>query len=96
MTAQHIVSDQFQHTVEDSANRLCSALHTSQTSHSHHQWLDLLINRTITEPRFRIQALRFIDVLPSLEDDQSLAEHLQEYFSSLELPRFAEWLRRGS
>lgn len=54
-------------------------------------WIDALMARTIADEKFRIQALRFIDVLPALDDDSALAEHLQEYFSGLELPQFAEW-----
>jgi Proline utilization A N-terminal domain len=45
----------------------------------HHKWLDLLIARTTSDPNFRIQALHFIDVLPNLNNDQSLTEHLQGY-----------------
>jgi len=49
-------------------------------------WLDALLRRAVADPRFRVQALRFIDVLPSLPDDAALAAHLKEYFSGLELP----------
>ncbi|NOR43736.1 MAG: L-glutamate gamma-semialdehyde dehydrogenase [Gammaproteobacteria bacterium] len=56
-------------------------------------WLDALINHAISDPQFRIQTLRFIDVLPSLDDDIELTRHLQEYFGSLEtpLPELALW-----
>jgi RHH-type proline utilization regulon transcriptional repressor/proline dehydrogenase/delta 1-pyrroline-5-carboxylate dehydrogenase len=49
-------------------------------------WLDALIARTIQDRDFRIQALRFIDVLPALRDDAELAAHLQEYFAQVDLP----------
>jgi len=72
--------------------RLYDAISNSSSAHKHsNQWLELLISRTISDADFRIQCLRFIDVLPSLNDDQILAEHLQEYFSDLQLPRLAEW-----
>ena len=54
-------------------------------------WLDELISRIVSDETFRIQALRFIDTLPALDDDKQLAQHLQEYFSQLELPQFAAW-----
>jgi len=54
-------------------------------------WMDALMARTISDDQFRIQALRFVDVLPTLNNDQALAEHLQEYFAELDLPQFAEW-----
>lgn len=49
-------------------------------------WLDSLITKAISDPQFRIQTLRFIDVLPSLNDDVELTRHLQEYFGNLESP----------
>ncbi len=56
-------------------------------------WLDALVNHAISDPQFRIQTLRFIDVLPSLNDDVELTRHLQEYFGHLEtpLPELAQW-----
>jgi RHH-type proline utilization regulon transcriptional repressor/proline dehydrogenase/delta 1-pyrroline-5-carboxylate dehydrogenase len=49
-------------------------------------WLDRLILQAIDEPGFRVQTLRFIDVLPTLRDDAELVGHLKDYFSGLELP----------
>lgn len=54
-------------------------------------WLDDLLSRIISDETFRIQALRFFDTLPALDDDKQLAQHLQEYFGQLELPQFASW-----
>ncbi|HEX5637942.1 MAG TPA: proline dehydrogenase family protein, partial [Gammaproteobacteria bacterium] len=54
-------------------------------------WLDELLSRIISDETFRIQALRFIDTLPALDDNRQLAQHLQEYFSQLALPQFAAW-----
>ncbi len=92
MAAQHALPDDFQQHVLDCGSRLAAAVSSSTSEASApHKWLELLINQTIAEPDFRVQALRFIDVLPALDDDHSLAEHLQEYFADLELPRLAEW-----
>ncbi|MGB5605307.1 MAG: proline dehydrogenase family protein [Gammaproteobacteria bacterium] len=55
--------------------------------HGGHQgWLDALIARSIQDEDFRVQVLRFIDVLPALRDDTELVHHLQEYFSTVDLP----------
>jgi len=56
-------------------------------------WLDALVNYAISDPQFRLQTLRFIDTLPSLDDDVELTRHLQEYFGNLEtpLPELALW-----
>ena len=61
-------------------------------------WLDRLILRTIDEPGFRVQTLRFIDVLPTLRDDAELVAHLKDYFSGLELPwpEVSAWSLRHS
>jgi RHH-type proline utilization regulon transcriptional repressor/proline dehydrogenase/delta 1-pyrroline-5-carboxylate dehydrogenase len=61
-------------------------------------WLNLLIDRAIADPGFRIQALRFIDVLPALQDDDELVAHLKEYFTDTELPWpvFTGWGLRHS
>jgi len=92
MAAQYPVHTDFQTQVETCGQRLNATISKQSTpANTQHKWLDFLIGRTISDATFRIQALRFIDVLPSLENDQVLAAHLQEYFSDLDLPSFAEW-----
>jgi len=56
-------------------------------------WLDQLVTYAIRDPQFRIQTLRFIDVLPSLNNDIELTHHLQEYFGNLNtpIPELAQW-----
>ncbi len=49
-------------------------------------WLDTLIGRAIQQQDFRVQTLRFVDVLPALQDDAALAAHLKEYFADVDLP----------
>jgi RHH-type proline utilization regulon transcriptional repressor/proline dehydrogenase/delta 1-pyrroline-5-carboxylate dehydrogenase len=49
-------------------------------------WLDTLIDRAIQDREFRVQTLRFVDVLPMLEGDAALVAHLKEYFAGVELP----------
>lgn len=92
MPTQHIESESFQQQVEICGKRFSNAISNNIPTSGHtYNWLEQLISRTISEADFRIQALRFIDVLPSLDDDQILARHLQEYFSDLQLPYFAKW-----
>ncbi len=61
-------------------------------------WLDVLIARAIQDRDFRVQALRFIDVLPALGDDTELVSHLQEYFGQVDLPwpGISHWSLRHS
>ena len=49
-------------------------------------WLDVLVRRAIRDREFRVQALRFVDVLPTLQDDAVLVAHLKEYFADTALP----------
>jgi len=50
------------------------------------QWLRGFMQRLGEDARFRVQALRFIDVLPALASDRELARHLQEYFADGDFP----------
>ncbi|PCI08567.1 MAG: 1-pyrroline-5-carboxylate dehydrogenase [Gammaproteobacteria bacterium] len=88
--------------LEQRIGELCSELITSTETLSNEQrggewngqhWLDALVARAISDPQFRIQTLRFIDVLPSLNDDLALTRHLQEYFGDNDspLPELARW-----
>ncbi len=56
-------------------------------------WESTLLQKLMADEGFRVQALRFIDVLPTLTDDADLVQHLQEYFSDdqLPLPDLARW-----
>ncbi len=50
------------------------------------RWLHQFIQRLGENAGFRVQALRFIDVLPALNDDRELAHHLNEYFTGNDFP----------
>ena len=57
------------------------------------RWLHQFMQRLGGDTHFRVQALRFIDVLPALDDDVALVHHLNEYFASgdFPLPEGAKW-----
>jgi RHH-type proline utilization regulon transcriptional repressor/proline dehydrogenase/delta 1-pyrroline-5-carboxylate dehydrogenase len=61
-------------------------------------WLDALVDRAIQDRGFRVQTLRFVDVLPMLQDDAALVAHLKEYFAGVELPwpTVSHWSLRHS
>lgn len=54
------------------------------------RWLLRFIQGLLENPNFRVQALRFIDVLPALSDDQDLVDHLLAYFKDEELRFFSD------
>lgn len=56
-------------------------------------WVRELLQRINSDPDFRIRALRFVDVLPTLEDDADLVGVFNEYFAehSFPLPRFGSF-----
>jgi len=59
----------------------------------HGHWLEQFLIRLTNDESFMVQALRFIDVLPALDDDRELARHLLEYFGQgdFPLPKAATW-----
>ncbi len=62
-------------------------------------WEEALLRRLMESEEFKVQALRFVDVLPTLADDGELVRHLNEYFvdEELPLPGVARWgLRQAS
>jgi RHH-type proline utilization regulon transcriptional repressor/proline dehydrogenase/delta 1-pyrroline-5-carboxylate dehydrogenase len=80
--------------IEDHIQSLGNQLFDSARDFSEEAgWIDKLVTLTTRDEKFRVQALRFIDVLPSLEDDVSLTRHLQSYFGQLNLPlpELARW-----
>jgi len=50
------------------------------------RWLHQFMQRLGENADFRVQALRFIDVLPALNDDVELVHHLNEYFTGGDFP----------
>ncbi|MCI0400889.1 MAG: L-glutamate gamma-semialdehyde dehydrogenase [Gammaproteobacteria bacterium] len=65
---------------------LAQARKNAKAAKSEHRWLDRFMQRIMENEKFRVQALRFVDVLPTLDDDADLVRHLQEYFSDDEVP----------
>jgi RHH-type proline utilization regulon transcriptional repressor/proline dehydrogenase/delta 1-pyrroline-5-carboxylate dehydrogenase len=61
-------------------------------------WLDALISHAIQDRHFRLQALRFFDVLPALQDNDELVAHLKDYFADTVLPwpAVSHWSLRHS
>ncbi len=49
-------------------------------------WLDRMFVTLMRDEAFRVQALRFIDVMPALANDADLVRHFHDYFDSHSLP----------
>ncbi|WP_078482566.1 proline dehydrogenase family protein [Solemya pervernicosa gill symbiont] len=65
---------------------LLSALRETAASRSvAEQWMERLLTGLMENERFRVQALRFVDLLPALSDDLDLVHHLREYFTKDDL-----------
>ncbi|MDX8411731.1 MAG: proline dehydrogenase family protein [Mariprofundaceae bacterium] len=81
------------HTEAIGRKLLARARGAAREGHAAEQWLSGFIARLAGDGTFRVQALRFIDVLPTLSDDKALARHLHEYFSGgdFPLPRPVKW-----
>lgn len=63
-------------------------------------WIDRLLRQLLSDDRFRLQALRFVDAAPALADDAELVRHFEEYFHGMDfeaLPFMLSWgIRHGS
>ena len=80
--------------IEDHIRSIGNRLHEASIQYSEEAgWIDRLVALTTSDETFRVQSLRFIDVLPSLETDVTLTKHLQAYFGQLDLPlpELARW-----
>jgi len=57
------------------------------------RWLHQFMKQMGEDAHFRVQALRFIDVLPALDDDTELVRHLNAYFTGgdFPLPEGVKW-----
>ena len=43
-------------------------------------WLERILNICMQDEWFKVQAFRFVDVLPAMQNDADIARHLKEYF----------------
>ncbi|MEJ2591502.1 MAG: proline dehydrogenase family protein [Candidatus Thiodiazotropha sp.] len=63
-------------------------------------WIDRLLRQLLADAHFRLQALRFVDAAPALDDDAELVRHFEEYFHGMDfdaLPSLLSWgIRHGS
>ncbi len=71
---------------------LMEARNSRRASQRHRE---AFLNRLLGDSSLKTQVLRLVDVLPALTDDRQLAEHLDLYLGSQELPipwpRLAQW-----
>ncbi len=99
-TINRLASEELDALVLEKGRVLLSAIHAAELSRgAKASWLDQLLQQFMGDDAFRVNALRFIDVLPTLKNDQELVAHLQEYFpaQNFPLPGIAKWgLKLGS
>ncbi len=48
-------------------------------------WEERLLAQCMRNERLKVQAFRFIDVLPTMNDERDIARHLKEYFADADL-----------
>lgn len=71
---------------EVGAELLAAARERKSSFWARERWEEALLHQLMERPAFRVQALRFVDVLPTLREDAELVRHLREYFGEGELP----------
>ncbi len=52
---------------------------------------DQLLALTTANEKLKVELFRFVDALPMLRTDESIARHLREYLGHVNLPRFVAW-----
>jgi RHH-type transcriptional regulator, proline utilization regulon repressor / proline dehydrogenase / delta 1-pyrroline-5-carboxylate dehydrogenase len=72
--------------VEEGKRLLAAARGEAEGARPVDRWLEHLLERVMEDESFRVQALRFVDVLPALDDDRELTRHLHEYFGEEGFP----------
>ena len=72
--------------VEQAKQLLAAARGEAEGARLVDRWLERLLQRVMEDEGFRVQALRFVDVLPALDDDRELTRHLHEYFGEEGFP----------
>jgi len=99
-TISTLTSEELDALVINQGRLLLNAVHAAELSRgASASWLDQLLQQFMADDAFRVNALRFIDLLPALKNDRELVAHLQEYFPAQEfpLPGIAKWgLKLGS
>jgi RHH-type transcriptional regulator, proline utilization regulon repressor / proline dehydrogenase / delta 1-pyrroline-5-carboxylate dehydrogenase len=79
--------DSLEARVQDLGGRLLAEARERKSGFwARERWEEGLLRKLMENERFRVQALRFVDVLPALQDDEELVRHLREYFGDEELP----------
>ena len=84
----------FEQSVQEHGRSLLNAARAEARAMSpQDRWLRTLLDRLNVDAQFRVQVLRFIDVLPSLDDDEQMLRLFDEYFAPDEfpLPRIGEF-----
>ncbi len=78
--------------VQDIGCRILELVQRQALKHEH-RWVKWYMDKMMENDVFRIQALRFVDVFPTLTDNRALLGHLGEYFDidALNLPGLLRW-----
>jgi RHH-type transcriptional regulator, proline utilization regulon repressor / proline dehydrogenase / delta 1-pyrroline-5-carboxylate dehydrogenase len=64
-----------------------------ESAYKRSTWLDRMFVTLMRDEAFRVQALRFVDVMPTLTSDAELVRHFREYFGphASPLPQVLQW-----
>ena len=55
-----------------------------------------LVESVMADPAFKVEAFRFVDVLPTLRDADEIARHIDEYFNRPGGPPMPTWMTMGA
>lgn len=81
MTAHDVKQEAIESQLRSQGQQLIDAARRNASgARALERWLQHFLRGMMENDRFRVQALRFVDVLPALSNDQDLVDHLFAYF----------------
>ena len=76
-----VTDEQIEALTQDLGREMFERMRGSMPRFYHYAWWqERLLQLCMQDAWFKVQAFRFIDVLPMMQDDVTLARHLKEYF----------------
>jgi RHH-type proline utilization regulon transcriptional repressor/proline dehydrogenase/delta 1-pyrroline-5-carboxylate dehydrogenase len=93
VTQEHDTS-QVERRTQELGRTLLEEIHNHRPGvFSRRYWEDRFVDAALADDDVRVQAFRFVDVLPALASDDAIDRHLQEYFGGLRnLPWPGPWV----
>ena len=76
--------EMFEHKVKETGKQIFQKVNSSKASFFDRSfWSTKLMDLAMKDPKLKIELFRFVDVLPTLNTEEQLSKHINEYFGEL-------------